>query len=256
MGGTQHPLSSPPDDPGFIPGYIEPCGSDTTSYPATGTDPALNAYEVAVVYPPSSSRVFGSTTFDDSVRPLVAAIWAAACGGACNATRWCAAGLGRAPSTSSATRRVQSSHRWSRGELMRGHPGTAPAGTNFILIANPMRPNGGILGRGFEGATIPVLRHHVLRADSRTAALRPRAPGTTLVYTTRPTSRSSTTSSAATHRPGHSMFWQWRTRLRHTPNCTAMSRTIHRRARNDRSGPVRRHALLHDSGRPSRSSAA
>jgi hypothetical protein len=41
-----------------------------------------------------------------------------------------------------------------KGDLME-HPGTAPADTNFILIANPMRPNGGILGRGFEGATIP-----------------------------------------------------------------------------------------------------
>ena len=30
-------------------------------------------------------------------------------------------------------------------------------GTEFYLISNPMRPNGGILGRGFEGMTIPII---------------------------------------------------------------------------------------------------
>ena len=30
-------------------------------------------------------------------------------------------------------------------------------GTEFVLVSNPMRPNGGILGRGFEGLTIPII---------------------------------------------------------------------------------------------------
>ena len=37
------------------------------------------------------------------------------------------------------------------------NPTGALDGTDFFLVANPMRPNGGILARGFEGLTIPII---------------------------------------------------------------------------------------------------
>jgi hypothetical protein len=40
------------------------------------------------------------------------------------------------------------------------NPATTPAGldgTQFYLVSNPMRPNGGILARGFQGQTIPLI---------------------------------------------------------------------------------------------------
>ena len=40
-------------------------------------------------------------------------------------------------------------------------------GTNIVLLSNPSRQNGGILGRGFEGLTIPIIGITVLRADTQ-----------------------------------------------------------------------------------------
>src|SRR6478672_9200632 len=152
MGGTQHPLSTPPDTAQFVKDYMDLADAHYI-YPATGTDPA-DPNRVAVVYPAEFFPVFGSTTFDDSVAVGRDNLYGCLSGGTCNGN---SAGVPRnAGDTFDVFGYSQSAVVASlvKGDLME-HPGTAPADTNFILIANPMRPNGGILGRGFEGATIP-----------------------------------------------------------------------------------------------------
>ena len=114
-----------------------------------------------------------------------------------------------------------------KSDLIESTRRTAPDGHQFLLIANPMRPNGGILGRGFEGATIPFFG---ITFYGPTPNSCPSA--TPCTATTTPVCRHdrrrvcSTTSSAATHPCGRSTFWRWPTRSPHTVNCTAMSRTI------------------------------
>jgi hypothetical protein len=63
MGGTQHPLSNPPDSDAFIDEYMDLA---ETNYiiPVTGAVPNSR---VAVIYPAEFFPVFGSRTFDDSV---------------------------------------------------------------------------------------------------------------------------------------------------------------------------------------------
>jgi hypothetical protein len=151
MGGTQHPLG-PPDTAQFVKDYMDLADAHYI-YPATGTDPA-DPNRVAVVYPAEFFPVFGSTTFDDSVAAGRSNLYGCLSGGTCNGDP---DGVPRDPGdTFDVFGYSQSAVVASlvKGDLMED-PGTAPAKTNFILIANPMRPNGGILGRGFEGATIP-----------------------------------------------------------------------------------------------------
>ena len=63
MGGTQHPLSNPPESDAFIDEYMDLA---ETNYiiPVTGAVPNSR---VAVIYPAEFFPVFGSRTFDDSV---------------------------------------------------------------------------------------------------------------------------------------------------------------------------------------------
>jgi PE-PPE domain len=149
MGGTQHPLSTPPDDPGFISSYMN-LADQNYIIPGTQTTPENH---VAVVYPAEFFPVFGSTTFDESVREGRDNLNSCLRGLPCNT------GTANDPIDTPTTADVfgysQSAVVASlvKGDLIKDRTGAPP--TNFILIANPMRPNGGILGRGFEGATIP-----------------------------------------------------------------------------------------------------
>ena len=63
MGGTQHPLSTPPDDPDLSSSRTWARRSTTSSF----LRPACRTNRVAVIYPAEFFPVFGSTTFDDSV---------------------------------------------------------------------------------------------------------------------------------------------------------------------------------------------
>ncbi len=155
MGGTQHPLSTPPDDPGFITGYLDDAESNYI-IPATGDDPTNR---VAVVYPAQFFPVFGTTTFDDSVEAGFGNLNSCVRGNDCN-------GEETAPLPEGDTFVVFG---YSQSAVVASlvkqdlidHPttdiGTAPENAEFVLLSNPMRPNGGILGRGFEGLTIPIL---------------------------------------------------------------------------------------------------
>jgi hypothetical protein len=151
MGGTEHPLG-PPDSPDFVEDYMNLADANYIS-PATGETPGPR---VAVVYPAQFFPVFGSTTFDESVDAgrdnLNGCIRVGPCNGA----------TGGVPREADDTFIVfgysQSAVVASlvKGDLI-ANPAGAPANTEFVLLSNPMRPNGGILGRGFEGLTIPIL---------------------------------------------------------------------------------------------------
>ncbi|HEX3289499.1 MAG TPA: PE-PPE domain-containing protein [Mycobacterium sp.] len=154
MGGTGHPLSVPPDTAQFITDYMN-LADKNYIVPATGVAPKPR---IPVVYPAQVapfSPFLSTSTLDNSV--LVGRNNLDSClrGGPCN-------GGSPVPRESTDTFDV---YGFSLSAIVASlakrdliaDPGTAPADTNFFLIANPMRPNGGILARGFEGLTIPFV---------------------------------------------------------------------------------------------------
>ena len=156
MGGTQHPLSVPPDTNQFINEYMDLADNNYIK-PGTGQTPTNR---VAVIYPAEFFPVFGSTTFDDSVDAgrdnLNSCIRGQACNGGAVVPR--TKGVGAPGTTFIVFGYSQSAVVASlvKGDLIED-PAGAPDDTRFVLDSNPMRPNGGILGRGFEGLTIPIL---------------------------------------------------------------------------------------------------
>lgn len=156
MGGTQHPLTTPPDDPAFISNYMN-LADHNYIFPATHTDPTT---QVAVVYPAEFFPVFGSTTFDDSVAAGRSNLNSCLRGGPCNGGPAVprTEGVGAPGTTFDVFGYSQSAVVASlvKRDIIANRTGV-PTDTNFVLIANPMRPNGGILARGFEGMTIPIL---------------------------------------------------------------------------------------------------
>jgi hypothetical protein len=154
MGGTQHPLSIPPDTAQFITDYMN-LADKNYIVPATGVAPGTR---IPVVYPAQVapfSPFLSTSTLDNSV--LVGRNNLESClrGGPCN-------GGSEVPRQSGDTFDV---YGYSLSAIVAAlakrdlidDPGTAPADTNFFLIADPLRPNGGILARGFEGMTIPFV---------------------------------------------------------------------------------------------------
>jgi PE-PPE domain len=154
MGGTQHPLSTPPDTAQFITDYMNLAD---TNYivPATGVAPTTR---IPVVYPAQVapfSPFLSTSTLDNSV--LVGRNNLDSClrGGPCND----GPEVPRQPTDTFDVYGYSLSAivaALAKQDLM-ANPGSAPADTNFFLIANPLRPNGGILARGFEGMTIPLV---------------------------------------------------------------------------------------------------
>lgn len=171
MGGTQHslaPFDDPdyPDDPVYVNEYMAQAVGNYISTQTTAPD-----NEVAVIYPAEFFPVFGSTTFDDSVDDGVAnlgrclGVSAATCGTNPNFDTPPAPGAGehfivfgysQSAVVASLVKNDLVEHCVEDG-------GTCGAdyddlnGTEFFLVSNPMRPNGGILAREFEGATIPFI---------------------------------------------------------------------------------------------------
>ncbi|KUH86179.1 MULTISPECIES: PE-PPE domain-containing protein [unclassified Mycobacterium] len=181
MGGTEHPLSSPPDDPAFISEYLD----DAVTFfinPAAGSptgpghppieDVDRNVY--AVVYPAQFFPVFGTKTFDASVREGVLSLdgcvrGAASCVYNEDASYSVDPNLPTPPPTLPAppadedyvifgySQSAVVASLVKRGLITTPRAGEDPGETSFFLLANPMRPNGGILARGPEGLTIPIL---------------------------------------------------------------------------------------------------
>ena len=159
MGGTQHPLSTPPDDPtGFIAPYMNQAVNNFI-VPA-GAGPVDN--RVAVIYPAEFFPVFGSTTFDDSVEDGQENLNGCIRLTGCDFNGAVSSGYPAGPTTNddfvvfgySQSAVVAS---LVKRDLIANPPAAAQQDTKVVIIANPMRPTGGILGMGLQGLTIPIV---------------------------------------------------------------------------------------------------
>ena len=181
MGGTDHPLSSPADDPvsfinpymsNAVSGLINPAAAAPTG---TGGDPIASVADgddrYAVITPEQFFPIFGSMTFDDSVVAGLANLSRCVRGSAeCDYNEDPAIDPGPPVDLPDPT--------LDEGFVVFGYsqsaviasllkqdlidnpiedPDVAPSDLSFFLLANPMRPNGGFLSRGPKGLTIPIL---------------------------------------------------------------------------------------------------
>lgn len=174
MGGTGHPLSTPGDDPisyinpymnNAVNGFINLAAATPTGTggdPIAGVDPGDDRY--AVITPEQFFPVVGTMTFDNSVALGRATMNSCIRGTGClyndNALidpdapdaapvvgdEFVVFGYSQSAVIGSLVKR----------DLIQ-NPGDTPPVTSFFLLANPMRPNGGILARGLGGLTIPIL---------------------------------------------------------------------------------------------------
>lgn len=158
LGGTQHSLG-PNDDPTYIDNYLDWATNDFI-VPGYEPQPAPGINSVAVVYPAEFFPAFGTTTMDGSVAAGRDNVHN--CLGAsftdCNYNTTTGAQAPQAGDTFSVYGYSLSA---IVASLVKNDVIDAddPAfdGTQFFLISNPMRPNGGILARDFEGFTIPII---------------------------------------------------------------------------------------------------
>lgn len=166
MGGTDHPLSAGGDDPDYIESYLDnavtlfinPAAATPTrpgTEPIDGVEDGDAIY--AVTYPAQFFPVFGTQTFDASVRDgrgnLNGCVRGTDCayngepspGNPPPAGDFVVFGYSQSAVVASLVKK----------DLIANRP--ANTDVSFFLLANPMRPNGGILARGPEGLTIPIL---------------------------------------------------------------------------------------------------
>lgn len=170
MGGTDHPLSASGDDRDYIENYLDnavtlfinPASGAPTG---TGGDPIAGVGDdddrYAVTYPASFFPVFGSQTFDSSVGAGRGNLNGCVRGTGCTYNEDVAdptspevpQGPAFAVFGYSQSAVVAS---LAKKDLIEQRPADG-TDVSFFLLANPMRPNGGILSRGPEGLTIPIL---------------------------------------------------------------------------------------------------
>ena len=173
MGGTFHPLSTPPDDPvSYVNPYLKaavdefinpaaavPSGTGQPGIASVGAEDARYA-----VVTPEEFFPLGSRTFDKSVSDGLANLRNCVRGTGCVVNRDPAidpqppAGPPAAGDEFSIFGYSQSAVIASllKRELIE-NPGETPPVTSYFLLANPMRPNGGILARSPFAFTIPIL---------------------------------------------------------------------------------------------------
>ena len=174
MGGTGHPLSTPPDDPvayinpymsNAINGYINPgaaAGTGTGGTGIAGVAPGDDRY--AVITPEEFFPVSGSMTFDDSVRIGRENLLGCVRGTACqyNTSNLLSP---PAPAAKPIAGDEFTIFGYSQSAVIASlvkqdlidTPGQTPTIGSFFLLANAMRPNGGFFARGPKGLTIPIL---------------------------------------------------------------------------------------------------
>ena len=116
---------------------------------------------VAVIYPAEFFPVFGSTTFDDSVD--VGRDNLTGCLGASMAGCDYNTGVGSTKPNPATDDFIVFGYSQSavvaslvKNDLI-ANPDLALDGTEIFVASNPMRANGGILARGLEGLTIPII---------------------------------------------------------------------------------------------------
>jgi hypothetical protein len=171
MGGTGHPLTPTGDDPAYVNRYLDNAVTLFINQAASPTRPGDNPIEgvngdpvYAVTYPAQFFPVAGSQTFDSSVRDgrgnLSGCVRATSC--AYNGQP-----VGDPPGVPTPTPQAPNEFTvfgYSQSAVVaslvkKDLIANPPANTDvsFFLLANPMRPNGGILARGPEGLTIPII---------------------------------------------------------------------------------------------------
>jgi hypothetical protein len=139
MGGTGHPLSTPQDSPEFINSYTTDANDDYIVL--TGFCGAESCTPTAVSTPEQFMPVSGMMPFDQSVEQGVVNL-----DQAINAQPAGESMVVFGYSQSARIASIQKANLAAAGS-------TLPV--SFVLIGNPNRPNGGILGR-FEGVKIPI----------------------------------------------------------------------------------------------------
>lgn len=159
MGGTFHPLTGPRDSPEFVTAYLDNA-VDNQIAGAYG-DTVTNA---VAVYTPEEFFPLGKLTFDDSVAEGLANL-----GRCLRAEAGCVYNVDPAVTARVGTVAPQHDDTFvvfgysqsaavasllKRQLIDAAGPEHLPA--TFMLTANPMRPNGGVLGR-FPALTIPIL---------------------------------------------------------------------------------------------------
>ncbi|WP_443186913.1 PE-PPE domain-containing protein [Mycobacterium sp. 4D054] len=164
MGGTFHPLAAPRDGPRFVTDYLDNAVTRHLDPAFAGSSgPVTNA--VAVVTPEDFFPI-GRLTFETSVAEGLANLHRCVRAGAeCvfNADPAVTPGVGtgapQAGDTLSVFGYSQSAviASLAKRDLIRDYEPGDP-GMSFMLVANPMRPNGGVLMRLHRWPTIPVLR--------------------------------------------------------------------------------------------------
>ncbi|HEY9267264.1 MAG TPA: PE-PPE domain-containing protein [Mycobacterium sp.] len=160
MGGSFHSLMGPQDDPDFVASYLDNA-VDNHLDPAFG-EPVHNA---VAVYTPEEFFPLGRLTFDESVAEGLANLHlclAAAPDCVFNEDPAAAAAVGSVAPTPEDTLMVfgfsQSAviASLAKRDLIDEYEPGDPV-IPFMLVANPMRPNGGVLMRGEGWPTIPIL---------------------------------------------------------------------------------------------------
>src|SRR5262249_40103863 len=161
MGGTGHPLSVPQDTPGFITNYVTGANSNyiAPSGLCTGGSPSCT---LLAVFTPEQFRFdtgFADMTFDQSVAVGRANLDNCIRGNTCTVTpapynatgnqqltdtSYVVYGFSQSATVATLEKRVLAAN---------PVPGTK---VGFVLVANPNRPNGGILER-FAGVYIPII---------------------------------------------------------------------------------------------------
>jgi hypothetical protein len=164
MGGRGHPLGPPTDQPPFVTAYLNNAVNSYINPAAaagTGTSAADNA--VAVIYPAEFFPISGSLTFDQSVAIGRANLHnCLEANAACNFNNDPAVDpqVGSDPPQPTDTFIVFGYSESAviaslvKQDLIDNHQPGDPS-TSFVLVANAMRPNGGILERGQGLPTIP-----------------------------------------------------------------------------------------------------
>ncbi|BBY19761.1 hypothetical protein MLIT_53530 [Mycolicibacterium litorale] len=164
MGGTQHPLIDAQgdyaDDPAFVSDYLDDAVRVYVAPSGVGGSTDPDDYQAVAVHTPEEfGPIFGTMTFDDSVDAGVANLDNCIQGPSCVARAESGEPVmnpappfvvyGYSQSAVIATlekRRLIEQY---------GDSDTAPD-VSFVLLANPNRPNGGVMQR-FEGLYIPML---------------------------------------------------------------------------------------------------
>ena len=158
MGGTEHPLTYPPDTTELVTGYLNDAQRGYIVYTPAGKESDLN--EVAVITPEQGAPVYGTMTLDQSVQ-AGRTILTNCLGGRNDCPYNTAVAGSQAPRPGDSFIVVGYSQSTLLASLVKqdliNNPSETPAGgVTFILIANPMRPNGGVLTR-FPELNIPVV---------------------------------------------------------------------------------------------------